>query len=104
MSSQINTNLDKRDSLFNRIFRDSEGNIVIAQLPNLPATIGTAATLLHFVAPNGAIGILSGLVGFGTLYTWAWLELFSGVNYFRKGLGLVSLVGLLALGYSLFRL
>lgn len=104
MSSQIDTNLDKRNTLLDRIFRDSKGNIVIAQPPNLPITVGTAATLLHFVAPNGAIGILSGLVGFGTLYAWAWLELFSGVNYFRKGLGLVSLVGLLALGYSLFSL
>lgn len=102
ISSQINRNLEKENTLFDRIFRDSEGNIVIVQPPNLPILVGTTATLLHFVAPNGTLGILSGLVGFGTLYAWAWLELFSGVNYFRRGLGLVSLIGLLALGYNLF--
>ncbi|MBD1849705.1 hypothetical protein [Leptolyngbya sp. FACHB-711] len=106
MSSQFNRDFESAQanerSLFDRIFRDSNGNIVIIQPPNLPILVGTAATLLHFVAPNGTIGILSGLVGFGTLYSWAWLELFSGVNYFRQGLGLVSLIGLIALGYSLF--
>jgi hypothetical protein len=106
MSPQLNRNFEQNQanesSLFDRTFRDSEGNIVIIQPPNLPVLVGTTATLLHFVASNGTIAILSGLVGFGTLYTWAWLELFQGVNYFRRGLGFVSLVGLVALGYSLF--
>ena len=30
-------------------------------------------------------------VAFGALFTWAWLELFDGVNYFRRALGLVVL-------------
>jgi hypothetical protein len=30
------------------------------------------------------------------LFTWAWQELFQGVNYFRRSLGLVVLLGAIA--------
>jgi hypothetical protein len=32
------------------------------------------------------------LVAFGAIFTWAWLETFSGVNNFRRGLGIVVLI------------
>jgi hypothetical protein len=28
------------------------------------------------------------IVANGSLFTWAWLELFQGVNYFRRAIGL----------------
>lgn len=83
-------------SLFDRFFRDSEGNIVIAQMPNLPISIWVATTLLQFFNFGGKIQTGLQLVSFGILFTWAWLEIFQGVNYFRRSLGLVVLVGLLA--------
>ncbi|MBW4442737.1 MAG: hypothetical protein KME10_16180 [Plectolyngbya sp. WJT66-NPBG17] len=83
------------NSLFDRTFRDSEGNIVIAQKPNLPILIGGTATLLQLIGFEGKIQTGLGLVAFGTLFTWAWLELFQGVNYFRRSLGLIVLVSLL---------
>ncbi len=105
MTSQLNRDLEnqnaKEPTLFDRIFRDSEGNIVIAQMPNLPILVGFTATFLHFVLPVGSIQTIFGLVGFGALFTWAWLELFEGVNYFRRSLGLISLVGLIALGFNM---
>ncbi len=101
MSSQLNRNLEKLDAkettLFDRTFRDSEGKIVIAQMPNLPLIVGLAATLLQLVFPSGKIQTGLDLVAFGALFTWAWQELFEGVNYFRRALGLIVLVGLLAL-------
>ena len=87
-------------TLFDRIFRDNEGNIVIAQPPNLPIIVGAAATLLQLVLPAGKIQTLLVLVAFGTLFTWAWQELFEGVNYFRRGLGLISLIGLVVTGFN----
>lgn len=104
MSSQLNRDLEKleanQSTWFDRTFRDSEGNIVIAQPPNLPILVGLAAIFLQFVLPSGKIHTAFELVAFGALFTWAWLELFQGVNYFRRSLGLVGLVSIIALGLS----
>jgi hypothetical protein len=105
MTSQLNRDLEnfeaKQPTLLDRIFRDSEGNIVIAQMPNLPILVGLAATILQFLLPNGKIRTALDLIAFGALFTWAWQELFEGVNYFRRALGLIVLVGMIALGLNL---
>ena len=105
MSSQLNRDLEKLEAqqttLFDRTFRDSEGNIVIAQMPNLPILVGLAATFLQLVVPTGQIQTGLDLIGFGALFTWAWQELFEGVNYFRRALGLIVLVGIIALRLNL---
>lgn len=101
MASQLNNEPEKLEAkettLFNRTFRDSEGKIVLAQTPNLPILVGVAATLLQLILPSGNFQTGFDLVAFGALFTWAWQELFEGVNYFRRALGLVVLVGLIAL-------
>lgn len=84
------------DTLFNKTFRDDDGKIVIAQKPNLPIVVGLVATLLKLLVPNGNIHIGLESLAFGALFTWAWLELFEGVNYFRRTLGLVVLLGVIA--------
>lgn len=82
-------------TLFDRTFRDGEGNLVIAQKPNLPILVWGAATLLQLIGFDGKIQAGLELIVFGTLFTWAWLELFQGVNYFRRSLGLIVLISLL---------
>ncbi len=89
------------NSLFDQTFRDSEGNIVIAQPPNLPLLVGITATVLKFIVKSGNIHTGLDAIAFGSLFTWAWLELFEGVNYFRRALGLLVLVGLIASRLSL---
>lgn len=84
------------NTLFDLTFRDSEGKIVIAQMPNLPLSVGIVATLLTLIVTTGKINLGLELVAFGSLFTWAWEELFQGVNYFRRALGLIVLVGLIA--------
>ncbi|HEY9878804.1 MAG TPA: hypothetical protein V6D29_10130 [Leptolyngbyaceae cyanobacterium] len=105
MTSQLNRELErttaKEPSLFDRTFRDSEGNIVIAQVPNLPIMLGLIATLLQFVLPTGTLQTAAELIAFGALFTWSWQELFDGVNYFRRALGLLVLVGIIAFGLNL---
>ncbi len=107
MSSQLNRELEKVEaketSLFDRIFRDREGKIVIAQTPNPPLLVGLAATLFQFMLPGGKIQTGLDLVAFGALFTWAWQELFTGVNYFRRTLGLMVLVSIITLGLNLSR-
>ena len=86
----------REETLFDKVFRDSEGQIVIAQPPNLPLIVWIVASLLKFVITTGKINLGLELVAFGSLFTWAWEELFQGVNYFRRGLGLIALVALIA--------
>jgi hypothetical protein len=81
---------------FDRFFRDSDGNIVMIQPPNLPILVTFGALLLQFVFPSGKLQTGLELIAFGTLYTWAWLEIFQGVNYFRRSLGLLVWVGMMA--------
>ena len=83
-------------NLFDRTFRDSEGKIVIAQPPNLPLLVWLAATLLNLAFTSGTIHTALDAIAFGTLFTWAWQELFQGVNYFRRSLGFIVLLGAIA--------
>jgi hypothetical protein len=87
------------NSLFDQTFRDGEGNLVLAQPPNLPLSVGVIATVLKLVVPSGNLHTGLDAIAFGALFTWAWLELFKGVNYFRRTLGLVGLIGLVALRF-----
>lgn len=81
------------NTLLDRTFKDSEGNIVLGQMPNLPILVWGAATLLQLVFTSGKVYAGLNAIAFGSLFTWAWQELFDGVNYFRRFLGLVVLVG-----------
>lgn len=101
MSSVSNQSLEAKEvTLFDRIFRDSEGHVVIAQPPNLPVLTGVAAAVLQSLLPSGQLQIGAQLFAFGALFTWAWQEIFDGVNYFRRALGLVGLSGLMMLGLN----
>ncbi|VXD20661.1 hypothetical protein [Planktothrix paucivesiculata] len=84
------------NTLFDKVFRDSEGKIVLAQMPNLPLIVWIVASLLKIIFTTGRINLGLDLIAFGSLFTWAWEELFQGVNYFRRVLGLLVLVGLIA--------
>ena len=82
-----------KDSLFDKTFRDSDGQIAIAQIPNLPILVWVGATLLKLIFTSGQTYLLLDTIAFGALFTWAWGELFQGVNYFRRGLGSLVLIG-----------
>lgn len=79
-----------------RIFHDREGNLVIAQMPNIPLIVWAVASLLGLIFTTGQINTALDAVAFGALFTWAWQELFAGVNYFRRALGLVVLIAAIA--------
>jgi hypothetical protein len=85
-----------KNTLFDKIFRDSDGKIVVAQMPNLPLIVWIAASLLKLVFTTGVGNTVLDAVAFGSLFTWAWLELFQGVNYFRRALGLGVLIGVIS--------
>ncbi len=84
-------------TLFDRVFRDDQGQIVLAQMPNLPLIVWSIASLLQIIFTAGKINIGLEVLAFGSLFTWAWEELFQGVNYFRRSLGLIVIIGMIIL-------
>jgi hypothetical protein len=82
--------------MFDKVFRDSEGQIVIAQKPNIPIIVWFVASLLKLIFTTGKINLGLDVIAFGSLVIWACLELFQGVNYFRRALGLIVIVSLFA--------
>ena len=82
-------------TLFDRIFRDDTGSIVIAQPPSLPLLVWLAAAGINLLPTGGNVEAFLDALSFGALFTWAWLELFQGVNYFRRSLGLIVLAAML---------
>jgi hypothetical protein len=85
-----------QNTLFDKTFRDSQGTVVIAQPPNLPLWTWITATLLKFVFTKSPLFEGLDAIAFGSIFTWAWLELFEGVNYFRRALGAIALLGVVA--------
>jgi hypothetical protein len=83
-------------TFFDKTFRDQDGNVVIAQPPNLPLIIWFAASLLKLLPTNDKITSGLDFLAFGALFVWAWQELFDGVTYFRRSLGFFVLFGLMA--------
>ncbi len=75
-----------------RFFKDSEGRVVLWQWPNLPLYGLLLTSILSRVMSGSQYvpGIRS--LGDAFLFTWAFLELTQGVNYFRRSLGLIVLL------------
>ncbi|WP_373526983.1 hypothetical protein [Nostoc sp.] len=84
------------NTFVDKTFRDSDGNIVLAQMPNLPLIVWIVTSLLALVFTTGKINTVLDVLANGSLFTWAWLELFQGVNYFRRALGLAVFIGIIA--------
>lgn len=82
----------KPQSFIDKFFRDSNGRIVIVQWPNAPLLFFFGAKLLAHVAKATAWRASFLIVAYLSLATWSLLEIFSGVNYFRRALGLVVLI------------
>lgn len=75
-------------------FKDKNGQVVICQTPNSPLIGWIIFTILSLLVGTHQPKIheLFVMLRFGFIFTWAWLEITSGVNYFRRVLGLVVLI------------
>ena len=79
--------MDKRRNLIDKTFKDQDNNLALFRPPNLPLVTWFMAAMLQKILPHGQLAQLAELVSFGALFTWAWLEIFQGDNYFRRALG-----------------
>ena len=85
---------DQRQSFIDKTLKDEKGNWALAAAPNLPIIVWFAAMLVSLFV-TGTLHTIVATLARGALFTWAWLELFEGVNYFRRTLGLMVLVYIL---------
>lgn len=75
-------------------FHDEHGNLVVVQAPNLPILVWLGVVVLRTVVHGGAPERLADAVGFGALFTWAYLEVAQGSARIRRILGAVVLVAM----------
>ncbi len=68
---------------------------IIAQKPNLPLIVWFLSIIITRIELLDSFHALFELVSFGSIFTWAWLEIFQGVNNFRKALGLAVMLYIL---------
>lgn len=83
-------------AVLDHLFRDSQGQIVIAQMPNPPLLIGIGASFAQRLLPEGSLRTGAEWITFAALFIWAGQEVVAGVNLFRRSLGLTVLVSLIA--------
>lgn len=81
---------------FHRFFSDRNGRTVIAQRPNAPLIAWAVAAAVAWVLPPGRAHDVVAFVASAFLFTWAWLELTDGDSPFRRVLGGVVLVAIVA--------
>ena len=103
---------------FDRFFRDEDGNIVIGQPPNPPMLVWAIASVLlifktgairtgleiialiafvlQLIFKTGAIRTGLEIIVLIAFVVWGLTELFQGVNYFRRSLGLIVLIAMIA--------
>lgn len=79
-------------SLLDKCYKDANGRVVVGQFPNAPIITWIVATVLAKLVSNTELTSLLQVVAFGAIFTWAWLEMFQGVTYLRRVLGLVVMI------------
>jgi hypothetical protein len=77
--------------VWDKIWKDKDGSVVIWQMPNA-FLIGWAVLTIICLVTSGKTSDVFGDVADASLVVWALLEIFKGVNYFRRALGVVVLI------------
>lgn len=75
-----------------KIFKDSGGKITIIQFPNGLLFAWIVCKIIGLLIADGQFADGISMLSTAVLFTWAYLEITSGVNYFRKGLGLIVII------------
>lgn len=81
----------RQQDWWDKIWKDKTGKVVIYQHPNIPLIIWLVLTVLSIFV-NGTLSNLVWWAAMAVLGLWAILEIWKGVNYFRRALGAVVLV------------
>lgn len=78
-------------TFWDKIWRDDSGNVVIWQFPS-PFLFGWVILTCLSLIFSGTLSDAFGWAGTVSLIIWSLLEIFQGVNYFRRFLGVAILI------------
>jgi hypothetical protein len=81
--------------MMDKIFKDKHGKVVVLEKPNAALITWFISWVLSHVLPYGQLNFVAALVAFGSLFAWAWMEIFDGSCYFRRALGAFVLVAMI---------
>jgi hypothetical protein len=84
--------------IYDKLFIDKNGRFVVAQIPNLPILLWLTCLFIDKLILNKTISTAVSVIGTCALIYWAYLEITSGANYFRR------ILGILVLAYTIFSL
>lgn len=83
-------------NIFDAVFKDKDGHVVIWQFPNAPLWVWAVAWVLDVSFSKYAFHVVFGSISTAALLLWAGMEIVWGKSLFRRILGGVVLVGLVA--------
>lgn len=86
-----NTIVTKFREVLNMFIRDKHGRIALIQMPNVPLVSFFTSSILARVIHQSKLVHSFQMLAFGTLFAWAWLEVFQGASYARRTLGVLIL-------------
>ena len=79
------------NTYWDKFWKDDNGKVVIMQAPNYPIYIWIVLKVVgHFT--SGQVATIFSRLAAATLIAWCLMEIFQGVNYFRRSLGLIILI------------
>ncbi|MCA9385651.1 hypothetical protein KC717_03310 [Candidatus Dojkabacteria bacterium] len=79
-----------KKSFIDKCFKDKDGVVVIGQFPNIPIMAWFVITVIALLIPSELWSSKFHALAQMFLFIWAYLELVSGVNYWRRFLGLIG--------------
>lgn len=83
----------ENQDLWDKFWKDKDGNVVVWQWPNVWLYIWLGITLVSFFfSPGSMTNTVLWYASLADLAVWAILEAWKGVNYFRKSVGAVVLL------------
>lgn len=80
-----------QQDLWDKTWKDKNGKVVIYQHPN-PLLIAWVVVTVLSIFINGKLSTVLWWLAMALLAAWSLLEIFKGVNYFRRALGAVVLL------------
>ena len=91
---------DHRKNLWDRIWKDRRGKVVVYQHPNALIIGWAVLSFISLFVPSGVVENSFWWLSSAALVAWALLEIFQGVNYFRRAFGLLVLAAAVASFFS----
>jgi len=93
--------MPKHQDLWDRIWRDDNGDVVIVESPNRWIIAWVILVTLFLLSSSNAMQTFFWLVSLVPLTIWAYLETTQGVNYFRRSLGVIGFLLVIAASFVL---